>query len=885
VTAGGTHPAPQPGTLQAILLVATVMLAAAHAAAATRPRSAARADSAGMAATPLALSAGAAAASPASVSPQPDAAAQDATTIPLVAERIDDAGDVVIDGRLDEAAWARVGASDGMRVVEPATLAAPSHATHTRFFHTQAGLFVGVHCVEPAGERVARLSSRDATLNRDGIELTIDTSGRGLYGYYFTVNRGGTLGDGTVRPERSFSSEWDGAWHGASAETEDGWTAELFIPWASISLPPEDGPRRIGFQVARQAAARSERWAWPPLLPTQPLFLSAMQPMQLSEITPSQEYSVYPFVSATADGVADDASPRAGDVTPRAGDVTLKAGADVFWRPSTRFQLSAALNPDFGQVEADDVVVNLSAFETFFPEKRLFFLEGQELFETNTGGGGPGSNRRGSSSGASGSPGLGGQNDSRGNRSVVFTRRAGTSVLGRIGTPDVPAGVSVDARDGARPVDLLGAIKATGQWGPLRYGVLGAFEDDTSFHGTQQGVRRVYEAAGRDFGGLRLLWEDTAGGGRRAYGVLSTLVHHPDRTARVHAVDVVVQSATGRIAVDGQLLASDVGNQDGRATYWNIRYAPRRGLSHRLSLEYSDDRFVLGDFGFLRRNDSIIANYNLTLNESGLEHVRERDTFLFLRYEGNTDGLVTRAALFLRRNWALLDNSRLFGSLDYLPAQWDDRTSRGNGPYRVHSKVNTNWVWSTDSGRPLSLGAGVEMLQEDHGDLTFGASTRVTWRGHDRVTAEASFAMLDRNGWFVHRGGRNIREYDALQVSPQLAVDGFLTARQQLRLQLQWVALRAREQRRFVVPLRRGELERASLPAGAGADDFAVSDLVVQLRYRWNLAPLSDLFVVYNRGGRLQDFALQDFDALLSEAFTDPFGEQLVVKLRYRFGS
>ena len=129
-------------------------------------------------------------------------------------------------------------AYDEFVVLDPDTLERGVYATLVRFLYTDRGLYVGIDMEQPKETLVRRLSGRDARrLNRDGVSLTIDTSGEGRYGYWFGINLGNALTDGTVLPERQFSSRWDGPWRGASAETATGWSAEYFIPWGTVAMP------------------------------------------------------------------------------------------------------------------------------------------------------------------------------------------------------------------------------------------------------------------------------------------------------------------------------------------------------------------------------------------------------------------------------------------------------------------------------------------------------------------------------------------------------------------------------------------------------------------------------------------------------------------------
>jgi hypothetical protein len=99
--------------------------------------------------------------------------------------------------------------------------------------------------------------------------------------------------------------------------------------------------------------------------------MSVLEQIEFEGVAPRQQYSVYPFAAATWDEVKNE--------------MKYKVGADLFWRPTTNAQVTATLNPDFGAVETDDLIVNLTATETFFPEKRLFFLEGQEILSRRRG--------------------------------------------------------------------------------------------------------------------------------------------------------------------------------------------------------------------------------------------------------------------------------------------------------------------------------------------------------------------------------------------------------------------------------------------------------------------------------------------------------------------
>ena len=792
----------------------------------------------------------------------------DATDEPLDVPKFDTVS-VQIDGRLDEAVWASVPAYDNMTVVSPDTLASPRYETRSRLFYTDEGFYVGMHSLQPPDTRIARLSSRDAFLNRDGMSVTLDPSGEGLYGYYFGVNLGGSLGDGTVQPERSFSRDWDGPWRGATAETDDGWTAEIFIPWSTMPMPASDRIREMGIYLSRSVGHLDESWSWPALPFTRPKYLSALQPIRLEQVEPRQEFSFFPYSSATFDNVGDRQRYR--------------AGVDVFWRPRPSLQITATANPDFGNVEADDVVVNLTAFETFFPEKRLFFLEGVDIFETGSSG------RRGGGSSSGGRFfGIAGSGFSFVSNKLVHMRRIGA----RPRSPDVPDDFSVDSLDLAEPSDLLGAAKVTGQSGAFRYGVLGAFEDDTEFDAVsdfpaQAGV--TVESVGRDFGVIRGLWENTDRG-RRSLGLISTFVDHPEREAAVVGVDMTAQSASGAWDTGGVIMASDVtdmslGDSTGYGVQGTVIYRPRRGVFTGVGFDYFDDELQFNDFGFMRRNDVASLRGNISFNGSNVGPLRTWNSFLFSANEFNTDGQFVDSRIRFSNSMTFHNRSSLRAGLGFNPTTLDDRSSRGNGVFRIDKRWGVDARYESDPTRKLALRASVQGDQEDLGGWRGTAQLGLAYAPSDRLSIVGLVDYVHHDGWLLYRGDRDFTTFRAEEWKPKVNVDVFFSAKQQLRLSLQWAGIVAHEQDFYEVPLEPGRLIDVTRDPTEPSDDFALSNLTLQLRYRWQIAPLSDLFVVYTRASNPSDLAATlSFDDLYSEAFANPLVEGLVVKLRYRFG-
>ena len=332
----------------------------------------------------------------------------------------------------------------------------------------------------------------------------------------------------------------------------------MFLPWSMMTIADtQSRDRKLGFWINRKVAYIDERWSWPALPFASKRFMSALATMRTPNVEPKQQIAAFPFVSHTV----DDAS----------GEDESRVGVDLSWRPSSDLQVTAAINPDFGAVESDDVVVNLTAFETFFPENRLFFLEGQEVFTTT-----PRSLVRTSSPSGAGSRGTASTFNSE-PTTLLNTRRIGGAA--RI---DVPDNIEVAGVELGSPTNLLGAVKVTGQAGGFRYGGLAAVEDEVSLRGTvssgiNQGEEINVTSDGRDFGVVRLLYEDV-GEGRRSIGYLGTVVSYPDDEAVVHGIDSHWLSKNGAWQIDGQLINSEVASETGYGGLLDVSYKPKQGV-------------------------------------------------------------------------------------------------------------------------------------------------------------------------------------------------------------------------------------------------------------------------------------------------------------------
>ena len=776
-----------------------------------------------------------------------------------------DGTQIRIDGIIDESVWQQIAPFDRLRVLNPDTLEPGQHETQTRIFYDDNGIYIAALMKQPPETLVERLSARDEDINRDGFSVMLDTSGQGLYGYIFGINLGGTKQDGKLAPESVMSYEWDGAWQGKTQPLSNGWSAELFIPWSILAMPESDAQRRLAIFVARRVAYLDEFWGWPQLPPSGARFISGFQPYEVQKLSLGQQWEAYPYASLTADRIREESDTR--------------VGIDLSWRPSSNLQLTATLNPDFGSVESDDVVVNLTAYETYFPEKRLFFLEGIEVFETTPRSRSDWSSPRGS-----------------GGRSAVLpytvepttllnTRRIG----GAARNVEIPEGVDVSGVELSKPTELIGAIKAVGQSGNFRYGFLSAFENESDFLGQNDatGAAVTLKNSGRDFGVARVLYEASSGEGRKSIGYLGTLASSKHQEAVVHGIDTHWMSSSGEWSVDNQFMTSDKADAKGYGLFLDVGYTPKQGVSHSLGIDALDDTLDISDLGFLRTNDSYGASYNfMTMKSRGLPRwLRNQSLMVFLKAKQNGDGYLNRGYAGIFAGLLFANNSEFRMELNYLPAYYDDKNSRGNGIFQYEGGHMVLFSYGTSTAKKFSTSIQFGSRAGIDTDLSYITDVGFTYRPDDRLSIDFDLGFVQSKNWYLHQGGNSFTSFDALQIRPGLSMDYFISATQQLRFSLQWVGIVAEENAFWRVPTTPGRLIRRTKENPSNADDFSVSQMTMQLRYRWEIAPLSDLFVVYTRGSNLPNRHNDDFGSLFDRAFNQPIIETFAIKLRYRFSS
>ncbi|MFL5611884.1 MAG: DUF5916 domain-containing protein [Gemmatimonadaceae bacterium] len=353
-------------------------------------------------------------------------------------------GKINVDGKLNEAAWANAVPSGDFTQSYPKIGAPPTDPTEVRVLYDDDALYVGVRMFDAHPDSIAaQLARRDISgIYSDWLHVIVDSYHDRRTAYRFSVNPRGVQKDVLTYDDSREDLNWDAVWEVGTTIDSAGWVAEYRIPFSQLRFgsAPKGVERVWGIHVMRDVARRNERDSWSPWKQTDPGFVSFEGDLTgIVDIPTPRRFELMPYASTKLTRAPGD---RANPFY-RANDAKPSAGADLKYGLAGGLTLTATVNPDFGQVEVDPAVVNLSAFETFFPEKRPFFVEGANIFNIGSINGGPG----------------------YGNQQIFYSRRIGRSPQRFVN------GQFVDAPDATT---IIGAGKVTGKVGPWTVGLLNA---------------------------------------------------------------------------------------------------------------------------------------------------------------------------------------------------------------------------------------------------------------------------------------------------------------------------------------------------------------------------------------------------------------------------
>ncbi len=619
-----------------------------------------------------------------------------------------------LDGVLDDEAWSRTQAGTDFIQRYPDPGKPATMRTEVRIAYDNEAVYVGARMFDPNPDSIAApLARRDpAAINSDWIDVIFDSYNDRRTGYRFGVNPAGTKLDVYHFNDDEQDDSWDARWDASTRIDSLGWTAELRIPLSQLRFHGADGEQSWGLQFYRAVARRDEWTHWVEYPPTAPGFVSTFGELRgLVGLKPVSPVEITPYVSSSVAAGGDDAL----DPFRKSQHLGAAAGVDFRVGLGSALSLTGTVNPDFGQVEVDPAVINLSAVETFFPEKRPFFLEGAGIFEF----------------------GKVPVHAPYGFSRFVHWRRIGRSPQL---SPDA------DWAHGPDQTTILGAAKLSGQLaGGWSLGVTDAVTQRENARvasvSGERGTALVEPLTNYLVGRAKRDFRD----GRASIGALSTAVNRSLDSASASrlrgaaylaGLDAISSSADRRWTVGGHFLQSLVtgseaaiaATQTSSARYFNrpdadhLRYDPTLqslaghdaavGLVYQgkpsfgsVQLAETSPGYESNDLGYMSRSDLRSATAAIGTRRNGMNgFVRDGRVMTYGMYATNFAGtpLYRRAGVTSSATFQSLWSAS--GALAYKWSVFTDRNTRGGPLMRGMRQWEADLSVSTDSRRKIVAG-------------------------------------------------------------------------------------------------------------------------------------------------------------------------------------
>lgn len=768
----------------------------------------------------------------------------------------------VIDGKDGDAVWRTALPITGFKQWSPTEGKEPRFRTEAKVAYDAANLYVFVRAFDPHPDSIIRLlERRDSFTPSDMIWIFVDSYHDRRTGYEFGVNAAGVKIDQAVYDGGNEDGAWDGVWDVATRIDSLGWTAEFRIPLSQMRYS-RNREHTFGFTIDRDIYRYAERVSWPAFSQSKPDMVSQLGALDgLDDLEAPRRLEAMPYV------VTKSASQITNNAYRQKANVTI--GGDVKYRVAPNVTLDATVNPDFGQVESDPAVLNLSAYESFFDERRPFFVAGRGLFRFDV-------------------------NCSQVNcngESLYYSRRIGR-------TPEL-AGIYGDTVP-LQPTTILGAAKLLGRFPHgTTVGVLDAATERATSPGDTTFEPRTNYAVVR-------ATQDLRGGNSTIGGMFTAVNRNVDswsspylaKSAYVGAVDFRHRFFKNNYEISGSLDQSHVqgsravilATQTGAVHYYQRPDASlpldssstaltgdaeefkfgKVGGQH-LMFESAYQRrspgFEINDLGFLRRADQ--QSWNTWV---GFFDRNQRKFYNRFQWNNNwwqywtTDGLPLEAAyntnthITFKNNWSL----HAGGTVGQLGTTYDDRGARG-GPAIRQDPYISPWMFILgndrralvpsvsvnffrgDAGRNSSVNLSPELdykfLGRFSSALSFSWSHNIVdnqWKGNftDSTGTHYTFAYLDQT---TTAATVRLNYTFTPDVSLQAYMQPFVSKGTYSNVRQLSATPRAADYEDRYAPYNNPAV--TSNPGGFNFKAFQ-SNMV----FRWEYKPGSTLFLVWNEG-------------------------------------
>ena len=740
---------------------------------------------------------------------------------------------IVIDGILDEPEWANAFSISEFYQTSPFNLQKSEGETLVYIFSNEDGIYVGFINKQSNSSMLSKKTLRDEmTSLSDKNSINIDFDGDGNKAYILAVNLGDSLFDAIKIKTGDFKTDWDGDWIAKTKRHDGYWVSEFYLPWNLVLMnQPAGNKRTIKYSVLRYKANEQIWVSSTGSMASRPDYFEKLDSLEIDNYTKSK-LNFFPYVSSNQNSITKFEDN--------------KIGVEIFYNSGTGKQINATFNPDFGQAESDDVVINFSARETFYSEKRAFFNENQSLFNIN--------------------------NYDR--YAVINTRRIGSAPSYKCSEEE-----NIDECENSKKnySDIDYALRYSQKTGKTELGFFTARETDESF------------SVGRNFYALRSRTDL----GNKTLGYMLTHVDDSfnNKTASVSVIDYV-NVKSDQLTYFTDLLFSEK-DDDSRFGYRSqFNYQPSNFSYISGSILYFDENFQLNDFGYLRRADWIhigLGGGLKQINFSKESPINQIDINVDFNYDADTNGNSNPIRIDQKNEITFKDTSKLKFDFGIKTSGKNTTITRKNPDFpfvKIKKKKNitldfeaVNYkFWTYDWRISFEKGDKYNSWNSDGYKREF-YKIAGSYFPNDNLKINLQYRVRKENEWLIWTEDNKFGLYDSEQDTVSIGLNWFSGNRHEIRLKSQFVALQADNPQ--------------SLISDNGGYLYDSDDLIkpftqgvvsFQVRYKYEIAPLSYLYLVYSKGGTSYD---EDEDYSKSDIFNQPWNnpsdEVYSIKFRLKY--
>jgi hypothetical protein len=747
--------------------------------------------------------------------------------LPFLAESIS------IDGNLNEPEWQTAAVIDNYYEVSPYTLKKSEYKTTALIFSNEDGIYVSFKNYQKKSSMMTNKSMRDQTPETsDQNGIAIDFDGNRSKAYMFQVTLADVQADGIRALGGSPKYDWDGDWEVKTKKYDDFWISEYYIPWNVVLMKNFSSDFRTINVTTFRYIANDQIWINSSKTNGYRTdFLSSMDTFQVRNFTKSK-LNFFPYVSKTYNSVSNFDEN--------------KVGAEVFYNTGTGKQVNLTVNPDFGQAESDEVVINFSAQETFYSEKRAFFNENQSLFNINH----------------------------YDRYSVINTRRIGSA-----SQYDCSNASNENSCNNAKKnySDIDFALRYTQKNNDTETGFFVAQETDEAY------------SKGRDYYALRS--KTTVG--NKTYGYMLTHVvnNFLDETATVNVFDFS-NVKSKKLTLYTDILSSEKNNNSGLGLRSQFVYKPTKNSRRSGSIVYFEDDFKLNDFGYLKRSDWFHVGVGTDVTKTDFDEssmFEQIDFGIDFNYDSDTSGNSNPLNIWQKNEMRFKDRSRFELMFGLKSSGKNTTITRKNDLYPFVKVKNNISITGDFEAQNFNFWTYDWRVSFDKGDKydtwdSKGYSKRFFKVAgkifpNDNLTIKTEIRIKKEKEWLNWIDQNNLATFDLKQKIISIDLNWYNSSKHEIRLKSQFIALEA-ENPRSLVSNYAGYLSQGS----SEVKPFTNGVASFQVRYKYEIAPLSYLYVVYSKGGSVYD---EDDDKNTSQIFKDPWEEAsdevLSIKLRLKY--